>query len=180
MMWVWEAIPTSNYSHFSGKIWMVDYRSWIERGNGSKATPVEGTMVVNIGDFMMRLCNDIYKSTVHRVYNRSTVERVSMPFFFGELQIHMPFRKTNMFQASISTAWKVSSLLAHPTQIRQNMSQSLVVIVSKDENNRCNEERYPNNRAGCQLRFKQEANDSKRKIALQAQAPSAAIVVAWQ
>lgn len=54
-------------------------------GQWIKATPVEGTIVVNIGDFMMRLCNDTYKSTVHRVYNRSTVERVSMPFFFGGL-----------------------------------------------------------------------------------------------
>jgi isopenicillin N synthase-like dioxygenase len=53
-------------------------------GQWIKAIPVEGTIVVNIGDFMMRLCNDIYKSTVHRVYNRSTVERVSMPFFFGK------------------------------------------------------------------------------------------------
>ncbi|KAH7310083.1 hypothetical protein BKA65DRAFT_575896 [Rhexocercosporidium sp. MPI-PUGE-AT-0058] len=52
-------------------------------GQWIKATPVEGTIVVNIGDFMMRLCNDMYKSTVHRVYNRSTIERVSMPFFFG-------------------------------------------------------------------------------------------------
>lgn len=52
-------------------------------GQWIKAIPVEGTIVVNIGDFMMRLCNDIYKSTVHRVYNRSNVERVSMPFFFG-------------------------------------------------------------------------------------------------
>ena len=32
---------------------------------------------------MMRLCNDIYKSTVHRVYNHATCERISMPFFFG-------------------------------------------------------------------------------------------------
>ncbi|PQE13873.1 2OG-Fe(II)oxygenase superfamily protein [Rutstroemia sp. NJR-2017a BBW] len=52
-------------------------------GQWIKAVPVEGTIVVNIGDFMMRLCNDIYKSTVHRVYNRATAERISMPFFFG-------------------------------------------------------------------------------------------------
>jgi isopenicillin N synthase-like dioxygenase len=53
-------------------------------GQWIKAVPVKGTIVVNIGDFMMRLCNDIYKSTVHRVYNRAKVERVSMPFFFGK------------------------------------------------------------------------------------------------
>jgi isopenicillin N synthase-like dioxygenase len=58
-------------------------------GQWIKAVPVEGTIVVNIGDFMMRLCNDIYKSTVHRVYNRSTVERVSMPFFFGRSNNHI-------------------------------------------------------------------------------------------
>jgi len=52
-------------------------------GQWIKAIPIEGTFVVNIGDFMMRLCNDFYISTVHRVYNQSTVERVSMPFFFG-------------------------------------------------------------------------------------------------
>ncbi|CAJ2508242.1 Uu.00g094280.m01.CDS01 [Anthostomella pinea] len=48
-----------------------------------KAPPIEDTIVVNIGDFMMRLCNDIYKSTVHRVTNDSAIERVSLPFFFG-------------------------------------------------------------------------------------------------
>ncbi|KAI0872875.1 hypothetical protein GGS24DRAFT_465732 [Hypoxylon argillaceum] len=52
-------------------------------GQWIKAPPIEGTLVVNIGDYMMRLCNDIYKSTVHRVTNESTEERVSMPFFFG-------------------------------------------------------------------------------------------------
>jgi isopenicillin N synthase-like dioxygenase len=52
-------------------------------GQWIKATPIKGTIVVNIGDFMMRLCNDMYKSTVHRVYNKSSSERVSMPFFFG-------------------------------------------------------------------------------------------------
>ncbi|TIA00572.1 Clavaminate synthase-like protein [Aureobasidium pullulans] len=54
-----------------------------KEGQWIKATPKPGTFVVNIGDFMMRLSNDFFKSTVHRVYNRAKVERVSMPFFFG-------------------------------------------------------------------------------------------------
>ena len=52
-------------------------------GQWIKAKPKENTIVVNIGDFMMRLSNDFFKSTVHRVYNKAPVERVSMPFFFG-------------------------------------------------------------------------------------------------
>lgn len=48
-----------------------------------KAAPIPGTFVVNIGDFLMRMSNDRFKSTVHRVYNRTTVDRLSMPFFFG-------------------------------------------------------------------------------------------------
>lgn len=55
-----------------------------KEGQWIKAPPINETIVVNIGDFMMRLCNDLYKSTVHRVYNRAEVERVSMPFFFGK------------------------------------------------------------------------------------------------
>ncbi|KAI1342068.1 hypothetical protein F5Y15DRAFT_374137 [Xylariaceae sp. FL0016] len=51
-------------------------------GQWIKAPPIRDTLVVNIGDFMMRLCNDIYMSTVHRVIETDQ-ERVSMPFFFG-------------------------------------------------------------------------------------------------
>ncbi len=52
-------------------------------GQWIKASPIKDTIVVNIGDYLMRLSNDRFKSTVHRVYNRSTVDRYSMPFFFG-------------------------------------------------------------------------------------------------
>lgn len=52
-------------------------------GQWVKVPPVEDTFVVNIGDFLMRLSNDRFKSTVHRVFNRAPVERISMPFFFG-------------------------------------------------------------------------------------------------
>lgn len=47
------------------------------------ARPIDGTLVVNVGDFLQRLSNDRFRSTVHRVYNRSSGARYSMPFFFG-------------------------------------------------------------------------------------------------
>ncbi|KAJ5916539.1 hypothetical protein N7504_000554 [Penicillium tannophilum] len=47
------------------------------------ARPIPGTLVVNIGDFLQRLSNNRFKSTVHRVYNRQTTSRYSMPFFLG-------------------------------------------------------------------------------------------------
>ncbi|CAK7202568.1 hypothetical protein SEUCBS139899_005292 [Sporothrix eucalyptigena] len=47
------------------------------------ATPKSKTLVVNIADFLQRLSNDKFRSTVHRVYNRQLGPRYSMPFFFG-------------------------------------------------------------------------------------------------
>jgi isopenicillin N synthase-like dioxygenase len=49
------------------------------------ASPIEGTIVVNISDFLSRLTNKQYKSSVHRAYNRGLNDkyRISMPFFFG-------------------------------------------------------------------------------------------------
>ncbi|GME41842.1 Flavonol synthase flavanone 3-hydroxylase [Neofusicoccum parvum] len=44
---------------------------------------VEGGLIVNVGDFMMRWTNDTYKSTVHRVVNRTKEARYSVPFFFS-------------------------------------------------------------------------------------------------
>ncbi|KAH7884905.1 hypothetical protein F5I97DRAFT_1516838 [Phlebopus sp. FC_14] len=47
------------------------------------APPVDGTLVVNIGDEFARLSNDVFKSAVHRAVNRTGVRRYSIPLFFG-------------------------------------------------------------------------------------------------
>ncbi|TQV95599.1 hypothetical protein V2A60_000783 [Cordyceps javanica] len=52
-------------------------------GQWMRARPVPGTFVVNIADYMQRITNDRYVSTVHRVQNWSGRERVSIAFFMG-------------------------------------------------------------------------------------------------
>lgn len=45
------------------------------------APPIRGTYVINIGDMMMRWTNGRFVSTLHRVVNRATTARYSMPYF---------------------------------------------------------------------------------------------------
>lgn len=52
-------------------------REWIN------AVPIKDTLVVNVGDYLMRITNDRYVSTVHRAKNKSEKQRLSMAFFFG-------------------------------------------------------------------------------------------------
>jgi isopenicillin N synthase-like dioxygenase len=53
------------------------------QGQWINASPIHDTFVVNIGDYLQRITNDKYVSTVHRAQNWSGNERISMPFFFG-------------------------------------------------------------------------------------------------
>lgn len=49
---------------------------WIE------APPISNSFICNIGDMLDRMTGGIYKSTPHRVLNRSGIARMSFPFFF--------------------------------------------------------------------------------------------------
>ncbi|GGJ91980.1 isopenicillin N synthase family dioxygenase [Pseudomonas matsuisoli] len=46
------------------------------------ATPVPGSLVINVGDLLGRWSNDRFRSTLHRVVNRSGHERYSIATFF--------------------------------------------------------------------------------------------------
>jgi isopenicillin N synthase-like dioxygenase len=53
-------------------------------GEWIRATPVPGTLVINLGDMIRRWTNDVYRSTMHRVFNASSGrDRYSVASFFN-------------------------------------------------------------------------------------------------
>ncbi|WP_170381953.1 isopenicillin N synthase family dioxygenase [Ruegeria atlantica] len=50
-------------------------------GDWVEGSPIPGTFVINIGDLIQRLTNDVYLANMHRVINTSGRERYSIPFF---------------------------------------------------------------------------------------------------
>lgn len=54
----------------------------LNNGEWVEAPPIPGTLVCNIGDLLQRWSNDRFRSTRHRVINRSGKARYSIPVFF--------------------------------------------------------------------------------------------------
>ncbi|WP_052257675.1 isopenicillin N synthase family dioxygenase [Leisingera sp. ANG-DT] len=50
-------------------------------GQWVEGAPIAGSFVINIGDLIQRLTNDLYLANLHRVVNASGRERYSIPFF---------------------------------------------------------------------------------------------------
>lgn len=67
----------------SGGLQVKSNSCWIE------APPIPDSLICNIGDMLERLTRGIYRSTPHRVLNRSSRDRISFPVFFDP-NFHSP------------------------------------------------------------------------------------------
>eukprot|EP00485_Elphidium_margaritaceum_P016577 CAMPEP_0202729910 /NCGR_PEP_ID=MMETSP1385-20130828/186376_1 /ASSEMBLY_ACC=CAM_ASM_000861 /TAXON_ID=933848 /ORGANISM="Elphidium margaritaceum" /LENGTH=326 /DNA_ID=CAMNT_0049396181 /DNA_START=40 /DNA_END=1020 /DNA_ORIENTATION=- len=67
-------------------------QQWID------APPVAGTFIINIGDMIQMLTNDVYIANLHRFENTVGKDRYSTPFFF-DVDFHTVFESLPQFNA---------------------------------------------------------------------------------
>ena len=81
------------------------------QGEWLEAPYIPNTFVCNIGDMLERMTGGYYRSTPHRVKNRTTKSRLSFPFFFDpnfEAEMHaIPLDHLNLtdIEQSANERW---------------------------------------------------------------------------
>jgi isopenicillin N synthase-like dioxygenase len=79
----WSFSPHTDYGAFT--VLLQDQSGGLQvrntTGQWIDVAPVPGTLIVNIGDMLAMLTNDLYTSNLHRVLNFSGQERLSVSFF---------------------------------------------------------------------------------------------------
>ncbi len=74
------------------------------RGKWIEAPPIENTFICNIGDMLDRMTGGLYRSTPHRVLNKSGKSRLSFPLFFDPGFDTIPQKIENISQAADDSA----------------------------------------------------------------------------
>ncbi len=60
----------------NGGLQVESHGEWID------APPIQNTFICNIGDMLEKMTGGLYRSTLHRVLNKSAADRLSFPLFF--------------------------------------------------------------------------------------------------
>jgi isopenicillin N synthase-like dioxygenase len=96
---------------------------WDERHGWIDAPPVPNAYVVNLGDLIARWTNGRFRSTLHRVINRSGRERYAVPFFFTGRADYQVVCLPNCLSPGESPSFAPTTPLAHLQEMYQRSYQ---------------------------------------------------------